>query len=122
MKKCSIFFLLLSVLATPYLPRDLVFAQGSAKDEKKPSAGFEETAPKNEKKPSPGFEQDQSGLCLSATGNAKLLASIVENYSRRLGACSTSNLRNDCSAEFRGVVQSYNQYQLAVSKVRNYCN
>ena len=122
MKKCSIFFLLLSVLVTPYLPRDLVFAQGSAKDEKKPSAGFEETAPKNEKKLSPGFEQDQSGLCLSATGNAKLLASIVENYSRRLGACSTSNLRNDCSAEFRGVVQSYNQYQLAVSKVRNYCN
>ena len=122
MKKCSIFFLLLSVLVTPYLPRDLVFAQGSAKDEKKPSAGFEEIAPKNEKKPSPGFEQDQSGLCLSATGNAKLLASIVENYSRRLGACSTSNLRNDCSAEFRGVVQSYNQYQLAVSKVRNYCN
>ena len=121
MKNCSIFFLL-SVLASPYLQRDLVFAQGRAKDEKKPSAGFEETAPKDEKKPSSGFEQDQSGLCLSATSNAKLVASIVEHYSRRLGACSTSNIRNDCSTEFRSVVQSYNQYQLAISKVRNYCN
>jgi len=109
---------LLSVLAKPYLHRDLVFAQGPTN----PSPSFEKTAPKDEKKPSPGFEQDQSGICLSATSNAKLLASIVENYSRRLGACSTSSLRNDCSAEFRGVVQSYNQYQLAVSKVRNYCN
>ena len=122
MKNCSILFLLLSVLATPCLRRDLVFAQGSTKAEKKSSAGFEETAPKNENKPSLGFEQDPSALCQSATSNAKLVASIVENYSRRLGACSTSNLRNDCSAEFRGVVQSYNQYQLASSKVRNYCN
>lgn len=122
MKKCSIFFLLLYVLAALYLRREFVFAQGSSKAEKKSSSGFEETAPKKENKPSPGFEQDQSALCLSATSNAKLVASIVENYSRRLGACSTSNLRNDCSAEFRGVVQSYNQYQLAASKVRNYCN
>jgi len=54
-----------------------------------PSAGFEQTAPKDEKKPSSGFEQDQSTLCLSATNNVKLVASIVEQYSRRLGACFT---------------------------------
>ena len=81
MKKCSIFFVLLFVLATPYLRRDLVVAQGSTKAEKKSPAGFEETAPKNENKPSPGFEQDQSPLWQSATSNAKLVASTVENYS-----------------------------------------
>ena len=94
---------------------DIVFAQGLRQDTTKES--------KDQKKPSPGFEDDQSAMCLSATQQAKLVASIVETYSRQLGACATSNpnFRNDCSAEFRRVISSYNQYQLSVSSVRNYC-
>jgi len=93
----------------------LVLAQGTEEKTKETQ---------DQKKPSPGFEDDdQSAMCLSATRQAKVVASIVESYSRRLGACATSNpnFRNDCSVEFRAVVQSYNQFQLAVSSRRNYC-
>jgi hypothetical protein len=76
-----------------------------------------------QKKPSSGFEDDQSGMCLSAIAQAKLVASIVESYSRRFGACATSNpnFRDDCSIDFGRVIKSYNQYQFAVASVRNHC-
>lgn len=78
---------------------------------------------KDQKKPSSGFEDDQSAMCLSATQQAKLVAAVVESYSRRLGACVTSNpnFRDDCYVEFGRVVKSYNQYQTTVSTLRNYC-
>jgi hypothetical protein len=78
----------------------------------------------DQKKTSPGFEDDQgSAMCVSATGQAKLIASIVETYSRRLSACviSNPNFRDDCSGDFGRLVKGYNQYQFAVSSVRNYC-
>ena len=105
----------LSAFALMYRP--LVFAQGITQDPTKET-------PELKKKPSPGFEDDQNPQCITATQEAKLVASIVESYSRRLGTCSISNpnFRNDCSLEFRRVVQSYNQYQLAVSRVRNHCS
>jgi hypothetical protein len=76
-----------------------------------------------QKKASYGFEDDQSGMCLSAIAQAKLVASIVESYSRRFGACTTSNpnFRDDCSVDFGRVIKSYNQYQFAVASVRNHC-
>jgi hypothetical protein len=80
--------------------------------------------PQDQKKPSSGFEDDQgSAMCLSAMRQAKLIASIVENYSRRLGACTISNpnFRDDCSGDFERLARGYNQYQFAVSSVRNYC-
>jgi hypothetical protein len=107
---------LLVLALASYSQANLSFAQSMTQDTTKET--------KDLKRPSPGFEDDQSAMCLSATRQAKLLASIVESSSRRLGACSTSNpnFRQDCSAEFRGVVQSFNQYQIAISSVRNYCN
>lgn len=78
---------------------------------------------KEQKRSSSGFESGQSAMCLSATQQAKLAASIVESYSRRLGICAASNLsfQDDCSADFTRLRQSYNQYQLALASVRNYC-
>jgi len=114
---CLCGIIVLFVSAVPYPPqRKLVLAQATGQDTTKEA--------QEQKKPSPGFEDDdQSAMCLSATRQAKLVAAIVESYSRRLGACATSNpnFRNDCSVEFRAIVQSYNQYQLAVSSLRNYC-
>jgi hypothetical protein len=113
---CLCEIIVLFVLAVTYRAEPkLVFAQGTQETTKETQ---------DQKKPSPGFEDDdQSAMCLSATRQAKVVASILETYSRRLGACATSNpnFRNDCSVEFRGIVQSYNQYQLAVSSRRNYC-
>lgn len=62
-------------------------------------------------------------MCLSATQQAKFVASIVESYARRLGVCAASNLsfQDDCAADFTRLRQSYNQYQLALASVRNYC-
>jgi hypothetical protein len=76
-----------------------------------------------QKKSSSGFEDDQSAVCLSATRQAKMIASIVDSYSRRLAACAVSNptFRDDCSTDFGRLARGYNQYQLAVSSVRNYC-
>ena len=76
-----------------------------------------------QKKSSSGFEDDQSAICLSATRQAKMIASIVDSYSRRLAACAVSNpsFRDDCSADFGRLARGYNQYQVAVSSVRNYC-
>ena len=70
-----------------------------------------------------GFEEDQSVICLSATRQAKMIASIVDSYSRRLAACALSNpsFRDDCSADFGRLARGYNEYQVAVSSVRNYC-
>ena len=113
---CLYVIIVLFVLTVSYRAEPkLVFAQGTEEKTKETQ---------DQKKPSPGFEDDdQSAMCLSATRQAKVVASIVESYSRRLGACATSNpnFRNDCSVEFRAVVQSYNQFQLAVSSRRNYC-
>ena len=97
------------------LETEIAFAQPSWQDSSK-------GAPE-QKKTSPGFEDDQSSMCLSATQQAKLIASIVEAYSRRLAACAVSNpsFRDDCSADFTRVVKSYNEYQFAISSVRNYC-
>ena len=76
-----------------------------------------------QKKSSYGFEDDQSAICLSATRQAKMIASIVDTYSRRLAACAVSNpsFRDDCSADFTRLARGYNEYQVAVSSVRNYC-
>jgi hypothetical protein len=76
-----------------------------------------------QKKSSSGFEDDQNTVCLSATRQAKMIASIVDSYSRRLAACAVSNptFRDDCSTDFARLTRGYNQYQLAVSSVRNYC-
>ena len=76
-----------------------------------------------QKKSSFGFEDDQSAICLSATRQAKMIASIVDSYSRRLAACAVSNpsFRDDCSADFGRLARGYNEYQVAVSSVRNYC-
>ena len=76
-----------------------------------------------QKKSSFGFEDDQSAVCLSATRQAKMIASIVDTYSRRLAACAVSNpnFRDDCSADFTRLARGYNEYQVAVSSVRNYC-
>ena len=76
-----------------------------------------------QKKSSFGFEDDQSATCLSATRQAKIIASIVDSYSRRLAACAVSNpsFRDDCSADFTRLARGYNEYQVAVSSVRNYC-
>lgn len=87
-----------------------------------PSAGATKES-KEQKRSSSGFEIDQSAMCLSASQQAKLIASIVESYSRRLGACAVSNLsfQDDCSADFARLRQGYSQYQLALVSVRNYC-
>ena len=92
-----------------------VLAQDKRQDTKKET--------QEQKNPSYGFENDQSGMCLSAIAQAKLVASIVESYSRRFGACATSNpnFRDDCSVDFGRVAKSYNQYQFAVASVRNHC-
>jgi hypothetical protein len=76
-----------------------------------------------QKRSSSGFEDDQSAICLSATRQAKMIASIVDSYSRRLAACALSNpsFRDDCSADFGRLARGYNEYQVAVSSVRNYC-
>jgi hypothetical protein len=76
-----------------------------------------------QKRPSSGFEDDQSAICLSATQQAKMIASMVDSYSRRLATCALSNpsFRDDCSADFGRLARGYNQYQVAVSSVRNYC-
>ena len=76
-----------------------------------------------QKKSSFGFEDDQSAICVSATRQAKMIASIVDTYSRRLSACALSNpsFRDDCSADFTRLARGYNEYQVAVSSVRNYC-
>lgn len=78
---------------------------------------------KEQERPSSGFEDNQSATCLSATQQVKLIASIVESYARRLGACVASNrgFQDDCSADFARLRQSYGQYQLALASVRNYC-
>ena len=77
----------------------------------------------DQKKSSFDFEDDQSAVCLSATRQAKMIASIVDSYSRRLAACALSNpsFRDDCSADFGRLARGYNEYQVAVSSVRNYC-
>ena len=76
-----------------------------------------------QKKSSSGFEDDQSPICLSATQQAKMIASIVDTYSRRLAVCGVSNpsFHDDCSANFTRLARGYNEYQVAVSSVRNYC-
>jgi hypothetical protein len=76
-----------------------------------------------QKRSSFGFEDDQSAICMSATRQAKMIASIVDSYSRRLAACALSNpsFRDDCSADFGRLARGYNEYQVAVSSVRNYC-
>ena len=96
--------------------RLVALAQTSKQDQTKDS--------KEKKRNSSGFEDDQSAMCLSATRQAKLMASYVEGFSRRLGACATSNpnFRDDCSVEFARLTKGYNEYQLAISSVRNYCN
>ena len=67
-------------------------------------------------------EEHQSAACLSALQQARLVASILETYSRRLTSCAASlNLRDNCSTDFGGVRRAYSQYELAVSSVRNYC-
>ena len=98
------------------LDSHLALAQTSKQDQTKDS--------KDQKRNSFGFEDDQSAMCLSATRQAKLMASYVEGFSRRLGACATSNpnFRDDCSVEFSRLTRGYNEYQLAISSVRNYCN
>jgi hypothetical protein len=104
----------LFLLAAPQTER--VLAQTKKQDTTKET--------QEQKKPSSGFEDDdQSGMCLSAIAQAKLVASIVESYSRRFGACATSNpnFRDDCSVDFGRVIKSYNQYQFAVASVRNHC-
>ena len=103
----------LFLLAAPQTER--VLAQTKKQDTTKET--------QEQKKPSSGFEDDdQSGMCLSAIAQAKLVASIVESYSRRFGACATSNpnFRDDCSVDFGRVIKSYNQYQFAVASVRNH--
>jgi hypothetical protein len=96
---------------------EAAFAQGTSEDAKKGAKD------KDKKSSSSGFEDDQSAMCLYATRQANALASIIDSYSRRLGACVTSNpnFRGDCSADFARVRQSYSQYELAVGSVRNYC-
>ena len=71
----------------------------------------------------PGLEDEQKAMCTSVQRQAKQSASIVDAYARRLGTCATSNpnFRADCNIDFRRMVASYNQYELAVSSVRNYC-
>ena len=98
------------------LDHHVALAQTSKQDQTKDS--------KEQKRNSSGFEDDQSAMCLSATRQAKLMASYVEGFSRRLGACATSNpnFRDDCSVEFARLTKGYNEYQLAISSVRNYCN
>ena len=67
-------------------------------------------------------EEYQSAACLSALQQAKLVASILETYSRRLTSCAASlNVRDDCSTDFGRVRRIYSQYELAVSSVRNSC-
>jgi hypothetical protein len=106
---------------------DLAHAQAIKQDgtkdspeQKQPSSGF---GSPEQKQSSPGFEDDQSAMCQSATRQAKLIASVVETYSRRLAGCATSNpnFRDDCSMDFRRLANGYSQYQLAVASVRNYC-
>ncbi len=107
---------LVFLAANHCLDNHLAFAQTSQQDQTKDS--------KEQKRKSSGFEDDQSAMCLSATRQAKLIASYVEGFSRRLGACATSNpnFRDDCSVEFARLAKGYNEYQLAISSVRNYCN
>jgi hypothetical protein len=113
---CGIFVLFI-LTATGLLQSEMVLAQGFGEDTKKET--------KDPKKNSPGFEfeDEKSAMCLSAERQSKQVASIVEAYARRLGACATSspNFRADCSIDFRRLVSSYSQYELAVSSVRNYC-
>jgi len=95
---------------------EIALAQATRPDSRKET--------QEQKKPSSGFEDDQgSAMCLSATRQAKLIASIVDTYSRRLGSCAISNpnFRDDCSGDFERLAKGYNQYQFAVSSVRNYC-
>jgi len=111
---CGIIGLLILAVTEP--PQgEIVFAQGLGKDATK--------ATKEPKTPSPRFEDEQSAMCLSSQRQAKQIASIVDAYARRLGACATSNpnFRADCNIDLRRVIASYNQYELAVSSVRNYC-
>lgn len=114
---CLCGIIVLSLSAVTYRPEgELVFAQATRPDSAKET--------QDQKKNSPGFEDDQgSAMCLSATRQAKLIASMVETSSRRLSACmiSNPNFRDDCSGDFGRLVKSYNQYQFAVSSVRNYC-
>jgi hypothetical protein len=109
--------IVLVFLAVSYcLNSDLALAQASKQNQTKDS--------REQKGSSFGFEDDQSAMCLSATRQAKLVASFLETYSRRLGACATSspNFRDDCSVEFARLAKGYNDYQFAISSVRNYCN
>jgi hypothetical protein len=114
---CIVIFTIFVLAITGIPQRGIVFAQGFGEETKKDS--------KDPKKTSPGFgfEEDDKSMCLSAERQAKQAASIVEAYARRLSACATSNpsFRADCSIDFRRLVSSYNQYELSVSSVRNYC-
>src|SRR5690349_11499122 len=76
-----------------------------------------------QKRSSSGLEDDESAICLSATRQAKMLAAIVASYSRRLAACALSDpsFRDGCSADFGRLARGYNEYEVAVSSVRNYC-
>jgi hypothetical protein len=98
------------------IERELAFAQSTKQEGTKDN--------QEQKKPSFGFqEDDQNEMCLSATRQAKQLASLVDSYSRRLAVCATSNpnFRDDCFVDFGRLARSYNQYQVAISSVRNYC-
>jgi hypothetical protein len=108
--------LVMLLLPRMYRPEsEIALAQATSQDTTKET--------QEQKKASPGFEDDQSAMCLSATQQAKLIASIVDSYSRRLAACAISNpnFRDDCSADFGRLVKGYNQYQFAVLSVRNHC-
>jgi uncharacterized protein YfbU (UPF0304 family) len=111
---CAIIGLLILPVTEPP-PGEIVFAQGVGQDATK--------ATKEPKTTFPGFDDEQNAMCLSYQRQAKQVASIVDAYSRRLGACATSNpnFRADCNIDFRRMVASYNQYELAVSSVRSYC-
>ena len=94
----------------------IVLAQETKQAAPKEKRNFEE--------PAPDPDDERGGaMCISAKRQAGNLAALVTTYSRRLGACSMSDatFRNDCSAEFRAVVLGYNQYQIALSSVRQYC-
>ena len=61
--------------------------------------------------------------CVCLPSRKQNWLSIVESYSRRFGACATSNpnFRDDCSVDFGQVIKGYNQYRFAVASVRNHC-
>src|SRR5919109_2231088 len=73
----------------------LLFAQAVKQETKK------ETQEQKKDRPQFDDQDDQSAVCQSAMQRAKLVASILETYSRRLSLCATSlNFHDDCSTHF----------------------